>query len=210
MTDQTAGADHSSPDYELDEALALNAPEQYRALFEATRQRIVGLLLERAATTTELAEVLGKPKGTVGHHLKVLEEAGLVRVVRTEKVRALQAKYYGRTARVFFFDRVGEAVGEGQRVLAQAAAEVGAIEEALTRAGGEQPGHEAMYDVNRRDVRIPPERAVDFRHRLAELLTEFADEPRAGSTTFAMVYAIYETAQAPLPSRSPELPGGPA
>ena len=41
------------------------------------------------------------PKGTVGHHLKVLEKAGLVRVVRTRQVRALTEKYYGRVARLF-------------------------------------------------------------------------------------------------------------
>jgi hypothetical protein len=41
------------------------------------------------------------PKGTVGHHLKTLERAELVRVVRTRKVRALTEKYYGRVARLF-------------------------------------------------------------------------------------------------------------
>ena len=41
------------------------------------------------------------PKGTVGHHLKVLEKAGLIRVVRTRQVRALTEKYYGRVARLF-------------------------------------------------------------------------------------------------------------
>ena len=72
-----------------------------RALAEASRARIVSLLRERAASTTELAAVLETPKGTVGHHLKVLETAGLVRVVRTRKVRALTESYYGRVARLF-------------------------------------------------------------------------------------------------------------
>lgn len=113
-----------TPDYELAEALEFNDPAQYRALFEVTREQIVSLLLERAATTTDLAEVVGKPKGTIGHHLKVLERAGLVRVVRTKRVRALEAKYYGRTARVFFYHHAYEAVGRPQRVLADAAAEI--------------------------------------------------------------------------------------
>ena len=42
-----------------------------------------------------------RPQGTVGHHLKVLERGGLVRVVRTRQVRALTEKYYGRVARLF-------------------------------------------------------------------------------------------------------------
>lgn len=41
------------------------------------------------------------PKGTVAHHVKVLESAGLVRVVRTRKVRALTESYYGRVAKLF-------------------------------------------------------------------------------------------------------------
>lgn len=59
------------------------------------------LLRERAQSTTELAQEVGLAKGTVSHHLKVLEAAGLVRVVRTRKVRALTESIYGRVARLF-------------------------------------------------------------------------------------------------------------
>ena len=44
---------------------------------------------------------MGLAKGTVAHHLKVLEAAGLVKVVRTRRVRALTESFYGRTARLF-------------------------------------------------------------------------------------------------------------
>ena len=89
------------PDYDLDDVLVVEDPKQLRALGDVLRARIVMLLRERAASTTELAAVLETPKGTVGHHLKVLETAGLVRVVRTRKVRALTEKFYGRVARLF-------------------------------------------------------------------------------------------------------------
>ena len=62
---------------------------------------IVALLRERAATTTELAGQVGLAKGTVAHHLKVLEGAGLVKVVRTRRVRALTESFYGRVARLY-------------------------------------------------------------------------------------------------------------
>ena len=48
-----------------------------------------GLLREQARSITELADELDVPTGTVGHHVKVLEDAGLVRVVRTRRVRAV-------------------------------------------------------------------------------------------------------------------------
>jgi DNA-binding transcriptional ArsR family regulator len=98
------------PDYEADDILVVSETEQLRALADDVRHRIVALLRERAATTTELAEAVGLAKGTVAHHLKVLETAGLVRVVRTRRVRALTESYYGRVARLFVIkssDEVG-------------------------------------------------------------------------------------------------------
>ncbi len=177
------------PDYELAETLELTEPAQYRALFEATRQEIVSVLLERAATTSELAEVLHKPKGTVGHHLKVLADAGLVRVVRTKRVRALEAKYYGRTARAFLFHTVGEAVGVPQRVLSTAAAEVAAV-----------PADTPLPMIgNIRYARVPADRAQEWARRLERLLVEFAREPRAGDTTYGLVVGIYPTDRPALP-----------
>ncbi|WP_420113321.1 ArsR/SmtB family transcription factor [Pseudactinotalea sp.] len=176
----------STPDYALEETLELADPKQYRALFEDTRKQIVSVLLERAATTSELAEVLGRPKGTVGHHLKVLEEAGLVRVVRTQRVRALEAKYYGRTARVFLYRREYEAVGEEERLFAHAAAEI-----------AQNP--EGIVSANSRYARIPQERAEEWRNRLDELLLEFGAQSAEGDTTFAFVYGVYATTRPALP-----------
>ncbi len=81
--------------------LVVAEPEPLRALANDLRSKIVVLLRERALSITELAEELHTPKGTVGHHVKVLEDAGLVRVVRTRRVRAVTEKFYGRTARLF-------------------------------------------------------------------------------------------------------------
>ena len=89
------------PDYEADDILVVWETEQLRALADDVRLRIVAILRERAATTTELAEQIGLAKGTVAHHLKVLESAGLVKVVRTRRVRAMTESFYGRVARLF-------------------------------------------------------------------------------------------------------------
>lgn len=212
MTDQTglpddkpSAAASGLPDYELPDQLSLQDPAQYRALFEETRQAIVTLLSERAATISELASVLGKPKGTVGHHMQVLAEAGLVHVVRTEKVRALEAKYWGRTARIFYYQRVDAAVGDAQRLLERSANEVGRLESAAVAEGREVEG---ILDVNRRDVRIPAERLEEFRDRLAEVLTEFAAQPRSGDTTYAMVYGVFPSTLATLPAHPEDGAGG--
>ena len=90
-----------SPDYEAADVLVVEEPQRLRALGHDLRSKIVVLLRERALSISELAEHLDVPKGTVGHHVKVLEDAGLIRVVRTRRVRALTEKFYGRTARLF-------------------------------------------------------------------------------------------------------------
>jgi DNA-binding transcriptional ArsR family regulator len=92
-----------SPDYEADDVLVVREPEQLKALGDDLRSKIVILLRDRALSTTELATKLGLPKSTVGHHVKVLEKAGLLQVVRTRQVRAMTEKVYGRTARLFLF-----------------------------------------------------------------------------------------------------------
>src|SRR5437763_11092882 len=98
------------PDYDLADRIALTEPSQVRAVGHPLRTTILGLLHERAATVSELALALERPKSTVAHHVKVLVEAGLVQVVRTRRVRAIEERFYGRTARMFYVG-VGRAAG---------------------------------------------------------------------------------------------------
>ena len=97
-----------TPDYDADDILVVSETEQLRALADDVRRRIVALLRDRASTTTELAQAVGLAKGTVAHHLKVLEAAGLVKVVRTRRVRALTESFYGRVARLFVIKSTDE------------------------------------------------------------------------------------------------------
>src|SRR5215831_19207782 len=90
------------PDYELADRIALTEPSQVKALGHPLRNTILGLLHERAASVSELAIALERPKSTVAHHVKVLVDAGLVHVVRTRRVRAIEERFYGRTARLFY------------------------------------------------------------------------------------------------------------
>ncbi len=64
---------------------------------------VLDLVLERAMTVTELAERLNRPRGTVAYHVDILVAAGLLQVVRTRRVRAVDERYYGRTARTITF-----------------------------------------------------------------------------------------------------------
>jgi DNA-binding transcriptional ArsR family regulator len=114
-------------DYEAEDVLVVREPEQLRAVADDLRAKIIALLRQRARSTQQLAEELSLPKGTVGHHMTVLENAGLIRVVRTRKVRAMTEKFYGRTARLFLFqaEEAPDTVpGMGASMLRNAADEV--------------------------------------------------------------------------------------
>src|SRR4051794_41643949 len=98
-------------DYEAEDTMLVADPQRLRAMGGPCRTQRMQLLRNRARSTQEIAEQLKMPKGTVGHHLKVLESAGLIRVVRTRKVRAVTEKFYGRTARLFLYQTEDPADG---------------------------------------------------------------------------------------------------
>ena len=87
------------PDYDLPDTVELTTPAQLRAIADPLRSSLLDLVLERAATVSELATAVARPKSTVAHHVGVLVDAGMLRVVRTRRVRAIDERYYGRTGR---------------------------------------------------------------------------------------------------------------
>ena len=66
------------PDYDAPDTLLVSDREQLRALGDDLRTKIIALVRDRARSIQELAHELELPKGTVGHHVKVLEHAGLI------------------------------------------------------------------------------------------------------------------------------------
>ncbi len=187
-------ADHTVPDYELEETLTVDTPEQMRALFDRTRTRIIHLLSQRAATISELAATMGIPKGTVGHHVGVLDQNGLIRVVRTKKVRAIVAKYYGRTARTFLVNTAGRDVAISPDVFLTAAA---SEYRAASTSFADHDTSPIMSTL--RYSRIPDDRAAEWILRLGELTQEFVSEGGIGETTYGLLVAFYPTDQPHLP-----------
>ncbi|AGK60291.1 putative hydrocarbon binding protein (contains V4R domain) [Archaeoglobus sulfaticallidus PM70-1] len=60
---------------------------------DETRLKILEIL-DKPKTTTEIAKTLGLSKSTISHHLKILSELKLVKVVKTEIERNFIKKYY--------------------------------------------------------------------------------------------------------------------
>jgi DNA-binding transcriptional ArsR family regulator len=185
------------PDYDLADTIELTTAEQVRAISHPLRTTILGLLHERAASVTELAGAVKRPKSTVAHHVSVLARAGLLRVVRTRRVRAIEERYYGRTARMFY-------VGLGRQADGVALPpdfndfELAAKESA------------AAYEIGKlrafiRHARISEERAAEFWHRIHQAIHEFDRLPRSGETAYGFAVGLYPMFDYPtLPSRPDE------
>jgi DNA-binding transcriptional ArsR family regulator len=168
----------------------VRAPEQLKALADELRSRIVVLLRERARSTTELAERLGLPKGTVAHHVKVLERAGLIRVVRTRQVRAVTERYYGRTARLFLYDSPDGTQAEDVRNITAVSLRIAAEE--ILPANYEDPEAVGCCGVMR--VRLNAEDAKRFNRRLDRLMKELRSVEDPGGEPYGFAIAMYRRA----------------
>ena len=179
------------PDYELAERKALTEPSQVKAISHPLRTMILSLLHERAATVTELAVTVDRPKSTVAHHVKVLREAGLVQVVRTRRVRAIEERFYGRTARMFYVGVERNPAGD------EMPRDFNDFEVAAGESSGAYRDGKLWGFI--RHARISEAQASEFWERMAELVAEFDGMPRSGETVYGFALGVYPTDHPTLP-----------
>ena len=171
----------------MDASFTVTGADQLRAIADPMRWRILGALLDAPASIQEIARALGAPKGTVGHHVHVLDEAGLIRVVETKRVRGVVEKRYARVARHF---RLPEA--DAARDMGPEAATVSllplrqALAEARASSGPNDPSTAVVVRA-----RMSAERAHRFGELMHLLAAEFADGAPDAGETFGLVAAIY-------------------
>jgi DNA-binding transcriptional ArsR family regulator len=188
MSNNTA-AEHSVSglDYEAEEFAHAETPDQLKALGSEIRIAILDLLNERAASVTELAEALDRPKGTVGYHIKVLEKAGFIRVIRTRQVRAMTEKFYGRVAHTVVFHGLPDAQNK-----------MFMLQEAMNEAVVDDDA--ALPATTLRHVRMSEEQAAAFWEEVLELAVRFTKAPRGGDRVYGFLGAVYPTNLPVLPS----------
>src|SRR5690348_3113629 len=76
-------------------------PEQLKAFTDPLRLRVLEILKAREATNKQIADELGQPPARVLHHVRVLAELGLIRLVDTQVKGGNVEKYYRAVARGF-------------------------------------------------------------------------------------------------------------
>lgn len=179
------------PDYDLDEMLVVTAPAQLRALADPLRSTLLELLLERAATVTELARAVDRPKSTIAYHVGLLVDAGLLRVVRTRRVRAIEERYYGRVARTLYIGVLSRP--EDKQVVAA----INGVAQAAAESAAAHAADELRCSLTH--ARIPVDEVRTFWAKVQELAREFAQIPRSGDQVYGFVAGLYPTDAPSLP-----------
>lgn len=134
-------------------------------------------------TVSQLAEALDALKGSMSFHLRVLERAELVRVVRTRRVRGVTEKYYGRTARRFVLDPPESGANAAPLLMRTVAAE-------LEQVGTSDPETHVVATAR---ARLDPDRAADVQERLAALLEEFQAQPDSDAPPYTLAVAFFRS-----------------
>jgi DNA-binding transcriptional ArsR family regulator len=164
-------------EYDLADSIDADTPARLKALGDPLRMLILDLVLERSMSVTELAERTQRPKGTVGYHVDVLVDAGLLQVTRTRKVRAVEERFYGRAARTIVFPS-----HDG---------EIPFLRDVVADIDLDRDDTAATFTF--RHARIPLERAAEYATRLDALALEFIDEPRGGDVDYGLYLGLFPT-----------------
>lgn len=174
---------------ELPIRFTISTIQQLKAISDPMRTKILGIIQNQPATAKQIADRLGASPGAIGHHLHVLEEAGLAKVVARRITRGIVANYYTRTARIFDYELSPELIGHESLGL-----------DVMTTARNELA--EAVVSIQddpyRSDgfphIRLSPERARMYSERLQALIDEILHEtPDPDGDVYGIFVAMFKS-----------------
>jgi DNA-binding transcriptional ArsR family regulator len=164
-----------------------------KALADPLRVTILQVMMGRSGhglrswTAKELAAELVEPQTKLYRHIKHLEERGLLRVAETRLVSGITEQRYVAAQNDIQLSR--DILGEESHAddtAAVVAASIGSYRDRLlaaVRSGRVEFNPPVAAEPYRRplvilaDARLSPDRASEFRGRLAALVSEFLDDP---------------------------------
>ena len=157
-------------------SIRVTTAAQHKAMGHPLRQRLLFSLGQEPATTSQLAATLGVAKGSIGHHLKVLREAGLVRVVETRTVRGGTEQYFVPVSRRVRFG--GGRDGAALRVM-------------LANVADEIPPDDHL--LNHRHLRLTAAQAAALTEHLEQVITDLRPA-RAPEAEYGVIVGVWRKA----------------
>ncbi|WP_433340835.1 ArsR/SmtB family transcription factor [Streptomyces sp. CA-253872] len=168
------------PTDEPSEAFHVTTDEQLRAVSNLTRHRIMAQLRFAPATITQIAERVGLAKGSSSYHVRLLERAGLVKVVRTRKVRGVTERYYAMAARSLVLPTPGE--GQPDTLMRNVVADLEAA-----------PADDERY-VRLSHLRLTDEQFAELGARLEALADEYGELSDPSLPDVSLAFALFRPA----------------
>lgn len=170
-------------DHELRRRVALHA-----AMADPVRLQVVDVLTLGDASPSELAEVVGTPSNLLAHHLKVLEQAGVVARTRSEgdgrrtyvrlvpdALDGLVAARVRQVPRVLFVCTANSARSHLAAALWRRASEVPTASAGTHPAAGIAPGARDVARRHRLDLPLVAPRHLTQVHRRGDLVVTVCD-----------------------------------
>jgi DNA-binding transcriptional ArsR family regulator len=185
--------------------LEINDLETLKAITDPTRLAILESIAE-ARSVSEIAEVLGVPRTRLYHHIKVLEDSGVIRVASTRKKGALEEKLYEPAADSFVpGSRLMESENVGERVEAAVAGILDTTREDLRRSlleqwSNEESARRAEVGMLRSLLRLTDEEAEQFSEEFQALLKKYGalhpqGEHAPGVKLHALTWLFYPSSR---------------
>src|SRR6266487_2567174 len=172
---------------ELPAQLVINTAQQFKAVSDPIRSRILGIIQNQPATAKQIAHILNASPGAIGHHLHVLEAAGLAQVVARRLIRGIVANYYARTARIFNYDLPREVTGNTSinlKIIAKAYEELAEAEANMKEDVNQCAGFP--------HIRLSSERAKYYSERLQTLVDDILSEaPDLNGKVYSILVSMF-------------------
>jgi len=176
--------------------LAVNTAQQFKALGDATRTRILDIMQQKPATAKQIAHLLKMAPGTIGHHLQVLEEAGLAKIVARRLVHGIVAKYYTRTALIFSYDFSPEVRGQDDIIFGMLTHARDQLAEAIASGDFDLVTPDPLCTSAFPRMRLSPERVSYYSKRLRALVDEYiSEEPDPDGQVYGLCTAFFKVPQ---------------
>jgi DNA-binding transcriptional ArsR family regulator len=134
----------------------INDPRLVKALAHPLRVQILGVLQDRTASPSDLAEELGAPLGNVSYHVRTLAKLDLLKLVRKRQRRGAVEHIYKANGRVRISNRAwGQVPGIVKEALIGASLDQAAryAEQALVTGGFERTDSHMCRQPMRLDER---------------------------------------------------------
>lgn len=179
--------------------LTIASEQQFKAISDMARSRILGVIQYQPLTATQIARRLQATPGAIGHHLRVLEEAGLIRVVARRITRGIVANYYTRAARIFDYDLPSDVKGPAAKL------------DLMEKAHAELMDATVSYEDDPLDysafphLRLSHARIVAYQQRFRALVDELIEEaPDPHGEVYGVFLGVFKSPPYMQVSRKPD------